>query len=282
MRSHHADGRRKDLAFQIDQQLYPILELADFWRATGSLPPDIDWSQLVVVAWQAALAEVDATTGLAATTESAADDDAPLPFILSSQILLWYVAHRLAEMAEAGQIDLDPRAIVAVGERARQGVATHLAVDDGWAYATDGRGHAERYHDANDLPTAFAPLWGFCSAGHPAWLATMRFACSPANPGFFDGPFGGLGSLHTRGPWPLGDTQAWVAASLRGDVAAAAAALERLCDVALNDGMLPEAYDPTTGRILARHWFAWPGALLAALLILDGRGLLASHWYAAA
>jgi hypothetical protein len=37
--------------------------------------------------------------------------------------------------------------------------------------------------------------------------------------------------------------------------------------------MLPEAYGadgPDDFRV--RHWFAWPGAAIAALLILDARG----------
>jgi hypothetical protein len=29
--------------------------------------------------------------------------------------------------------------------------------------------------------------------------------------------------------------------------------------------MLPETYDPTTCAWLARHWFAWPGALVGVL-----------------
>ena len=31
-----------------------------------------------------------------------------------------------------------------------------------WAYSVNGRGGIERYMDANDLPAALAPLWGFC------------------------------------------------------------------------------------------------------------------------
>ena len=274
MRSHHADGRRKDLAFQIDQQLYPILELSDYWRATRSLPAGVDWSSAVAAAWFAALAEVESATGLAATTESAADDPAPMPFILSSQVLLWLTARRLAELAAAGAIGLDAAGLDALADRVRAAVDRHLLTDDGWAYATDAHGGHVRYHDANDLPTALAPLWGFCAPDDPAWLATMRFALSPSNPGFFDGPFGGLGSLHTRGPWPLGDVQGWLFGSLSGDEAAAAAAARRLRDIAFDDGMLPEAYDPATGMPIARDWFAWPGATLGALLLLDAAGRL--------
>jgi hypothetical protein len=31
------------------------------------------------------------------------------------------------------------------------------------------------------------------------------------------------------------------------------------------DGMLPEAYDETSGAVASRHWFAWPAALRALL-----------------
>jgi hypothetical protein len=33
------------------------------------------------------------------------------------------------------------------------------------------------------------------------------------------------------------------------------------------DGLLPETDDSGTGRWLARPWFAWPGAALAALAL---------------
>ena len=33
------------------------------------------------------------------------------------------------------------------------------------------------------------------------------------------------------------------------------------------DGLLPETYDSDTGTWLARHWFAWPSAVLAALAL---------------
>jgi hypothetical protein len=31
--------------------------------------------------------------------------------------------------------------------------------------------------------------------------------------------------------------------------------------------MLPEAYDPEGSGVAVRHWFAWPGAALAALTL---------------
>jgi uncharacterized protein len=274
MRSHHANGLRKDLAFQADQQLYPIIELADYWRASGDLPGSVDWSRQVAAALDAALEECDATTGLIASAENAADDPIEAPFIAASQILLWYAAGRLIEIATAGAVDLDT-------SRLREtAAAIHAAfglwIADGeraWPYAVDGHGARVAYHDANDLPVALAATWGFCGPDDRGWRATMGFAFSEANPAYFIGDRSGLGSAHTPGPWALGDVQAWIVARTIGDEVSAADALARLRAVAFGDAMLPEAYsvglDPD---LRVRHWFAWPGAALAALRLLDAAG----------
>ena len=62
LRTHHADGRRAGQAFRADQQLYPLLELADFVGATGSLPelpPGPTWAELAGKAWAAAESAID-------------------------------------------------------------------------------------------------------------------------------------------------------------------------------------------------------------------------------
>ena len=96
----------------------------------------------------------------------------------------------------------------------------------------------------------------------------MRFAFDPENPGFVEGPMGGLGSRHTPGTWSLGRHHGL--GRLRADGGGgrfSEAALERLVRSAFTDGMLPEAYDPEGSGSAVRHWFAWPGAALAALLL---------------
>lgn len=273
VRSHHANGLRKDLAFQADQQLYPLLELADFWRLTGALPGGVDWPTVVPAAWQAALREVDPATGLIASAENAADDPATAPYIGASQLLLWYTAARLTELAHRAAIGVEPASLRAAADDARTAFdRAFVEGDRPWPYAVDADGGRVAYHDANDLPIALAPLWGFCAATDPGWLATTRFAFGPDNPGFVPGPHGGLGSAHTPGPWTLGHVQAWAIGRARGDSAAMATALERLRSAAFHDGMLPEAHGADGSPI--RHWFAWPGAAIAALLLLDARGVL--------
>ena len=59
--------------------------------------------------------------------------------------------------------------------------------------------------------------------------------------------------------------------SLAHETERASEALWRLVGTCFEDGSLPEASDPVTGRFLARHWFAWPGALAGALLTIDER-----------
>jgi meiotically up-regulated gene 157 (Mug157) protein len=272
VRSHHADGRRKDPPLQSDQQLYPLLELADHVRATGrlpDLPPGSDWPSLVSFAWDAALGTIDPEVGLVRTAENAADDVPQYPYLLSDQVLLFHVATELA--AVATQLGLEAQVMTDLAARVRGAFAERFATDGPlgpmWAYSINGRGGQERYMDANDLPAALAPLWGFCDPDDSAWQTTMRFAFDPENPAYTSGPMGGLGSRHTPGTWPLGDIMGWAAFGLMGDESASEAALEQLIRSAFTDGMLPEAYDPEGSGSAVRHWFAWPGSALGALVL---------------
>jgi uncharacterized protein len=270
-RSHLPNGAVKDRAFQADQQLYPVLELLDYREVAGAWPASppgrAGWGELVAEAWRAL--PVDAELGLLASEENPADDPASLPYLLSTQILLWYTATRL--LTHAGELRLDAPALAGAADTVRAAIRDRFACPGPfgtqWAYETDGRGQFRRYHDANDLPTALAPLWGLCPPEDPEWSTTMRFALDRANPGWSPGRWGGLGSAHTPGSWPLGDVQEWVVASLLGETGRAGRVLERLLAVAAPDGLLPETYDPATGTWLARHWFAWPSAVLAALAL---------------
>ena len=77
---------------------------------------------------------------------------------------------------------------------------------------------------------------------------------------------GGLGSRHTPGTWPLGDIMGWVAFGLMEEDELSEAALERLW-VGLRRRHAGRGLRPRRLRVAVRHWFAWPGAALAALLL---------------
>ena len=250
-RASLASGQAKDPIFQLDQQIYPLLLLADHARLTGYqtlvLRYALDRDRVL-----RALLDRRTSFGLIATEETPADDPIEAPYHFSSHVLLWRVL-----------CALDPKAARALRDATRR----HFATGEMYAYAVrgpNGEG-ALRYHDANDLPTVFAPGWRFCRASDPRWRATMAFAWSKGNRGFVGGALGGLGSVHTPHPWPLGDLQELVLGRVLRDRARVARARDRLGRVATWDGMLPEAYDEHTGEVASRHWFAWPIALWALL-----------------
>ena len=273
-RSHLTTGAVKDPAYQADQQLYPLLELVDYRRVARTWPAapgdragddvGVEWGQLARAVWNR-LPRDDG--GLIPAEENPADDPSGLPLLLSNQLLLAYVARRLAEWDhELGLEDLqlyDEASGILAAIRTAFGCDGPFGVQ--WAYASDGETGRRLYHDANDVPTALAVLWGLCDPHDRQWRATMRFAWSPHNPGFVSGPYGGLGSAHTPGVWPLGDAQEWAVAMSTDDHDTAKRVTRRLGLVAGDDGMLPEAYDPRSGAWLARHWFAWPGSLVGLL-----------------
>lgn len=260
-RSHLTNGAVKDPAFQLDQQWYPVLEVAraavdwrlpEAWREYG--PDALDVARRLVREKHA--------NGLWPTSETPADDPLPLPYHFSSHVLAWRALQLLSRLDPAGPWAQEAAAL-------RETVRAAFTTEEGlFAYATDGEQH-QRYHDANDLPLACAARWGFCSADDPVWRRTVAFAWSPHNPGFFPGPYGGLGSLHARGPWTLGDVQAWVVGVSTADPARLRRAWRRIRAVAFDDGLLCESYNPETGLPRTRAWFAWPGAAAAALVLGD-------------
>lgn len=263
-RSHLANGDRKDDVFQLDQQLYPLLELAEYVEATGDREPLARWGDDIERVLRSIRSRRSADAPLYATDETAADDPTRLPYILANHILLVRSLQALRELGcmAAGVLD-DPDAI-------RRAVRSAFVIDGPggrsmFAYACDGRGSAWAGHDANDFPLVLAPAWGFTEPDDPVWRATVEFAFSEANPAFFVGRHGGLGSPHTPGPWPLGDVQARLLARLFGDGELERRAAELLDARSYWDGALPEASDAETARPISRPWFAWPGAAWAAL-----------------
>ncbi|HEV8535995.1 MAG TPA: glycoside hydrolase family 125 protein [Candidatus Limnocylindria bacterium] len=249
-RASLASGQAKDPAFQLDQQLFPLLLLLDHMRLTRT--SEVSRYEHSGMETLDALLAKRSTAGLIATAETPADDPLAQPFHFSSHVLLWRVLDAFHHRA-AGEV--------------RDATLRHFTSEGRFAYAIAGPDGADarHYHDANDFPTVFAPGWGFVGADDPRWRATIDFAWSDRNEAYFGGALSGLGSAHTPHPWPLGDLQEIIVARVTGDPKRERRARERLERVETWDGMLPEAYDEMSGAVVSRHWFAWPAALRALL-----------------
>jgi uncharacterized protein len=259
-RCYLANGKIKDGAFQLDQQLFPLLELTEYVLETGDLDTLARLERHIQPIFDLLLRRKADHAMLFPTDETPADDPIALPYHLSSHILLWRVLTKLAALGIAGDWATLALAV-------RQAIdETFIAEHHGrriYAYATDGKGRHHFYHDANDIPLVLAPTWGMVSADDPVWRATVDFAFSEENVG---GAYHGrLGSIHTRAPWPLGDVQELIIARALHDPAREQKARENLRAAAQWDGALPEATDPATGKVQSRHWFAWPNAALACV-----------------
>ena len=284
-RSYLTTGRPKDgPVFQLDQQCYPLLEICDFWETwpeeTSTVESILDDDAISQVL-DLIESKRDLSTGLFSTDETPGDDAVEYPFHFSSHILLWYALSSLSKVASqfVERIRLAKR-LENMAENVRTATLDHfLCSDEGrgkpsFSYLVDGSGHRTSYHDANDIPTLFAPLWGFTKTDieEQAWHNTLEFAFSEANEGGFygEGPFGGLGSVHTPGPWTLGYWQSWRYAQMTGDKEGEAAAWERLRGSMLWDGMFSEAVDGQTGECTSKAWFSWPGSMIGSSLLQPG------------
>jgi uncharacterized protein len=263
-RCYLANGRIKDYAFQLDQQVFPLLELADYVIKTGDRDMLNRLTSHTHAAVEMVLSHRDEQTGLFPTDETPADDPIAYPYHLSSHILMWRTFTRLHQVGLGDHF-------AELAAEIRTAALTHFITEHNgrklFSYATDGRGLHHHYHDANDIPFAQAPAWGLLPAGDPIWHATVDFAFSAANTG---GCYEGrLGSVHSPAPWPLGDLQEIIIARALNNSAREARVQARLRQVAQWDGALPEAYHAAGHDVFSRHWFAWPNAVLAGLAFTE-------------
>jgi uncharacterized protein len=265
-RAYLTNGRCKDKAFQLDQQCYPLLELADYYDITGDVVLLQRLQEAVRLLIEMLLDRRAPDAWLFPTSETPADDRVELPYHLSSQIVAWRTFWALARLSRV--LGLPGPDLAHAAEQVRRAVYRHMVVEHRgkavFYYLVDLEGNGRLYHDANDLPTALAPAWGFCGSDDPVWRATMAFAFSPDNQGgYYDGRHAGLGSVHTPHPWPLGAIQEMIFAEQVGDHSRRDVIWRRLSRRACWDGLFCEAYHETSGEVASRHWFAWPGAALS-------------------
>lgn len=264
-RCFYTNGVPKDKVFQLDQQCYPLLELAEYADMFDG--DDLGLAPLVDAALDAILTQRHPTLWLFKTAETPADDEVEYPYHFSSHVLLWRTLVKLADL-QRRHPDAIKTDVAAWARDVRAATLEHFTADGMFAYLTSTTGSYQFYHDANDLPTILAPRWGFCTADDPRWIKTTQWAFSTANKdGFFPGTLGGLGSVHTKHPWPLGDVQELILCDILGDSDRRTSVLAKLERCIQQDGMLPEAINVDTGAVESKHWFSWPGTFAAQVLL---------------
>jgi len=273
-RAYLTTGYCKDDDFQLDEQCYPLLELCDYFLRFGDEPlvrrvsPQVNEILTMLMEYK------DSRVWLFKTRETPADDTVAYPYHFSSHVLLWWTLKQLASVQ--ARVPLTTHDLATWAENVRHDcLAAFRTKFEGkalFAYVTDLHGHSQLYHDANDLPTVYAPVWGFCPPHDEAWSQTLHFALSTQNKGgFYPGVFGGLGSVHTPHPWPLGDVQELLYAQVLGDQERWQRVWQKLKQVVQWDGLFSEAINEETGRVESRHWFSWPGAFLSTVLLRLGK-----------
>lgn len=282
-RSYIINGRPKDgPTFQLDQQCYPFLELCDYYQ---DFPNEIEFvrailrEKAVVEVLELLASKQDPKTKLYPTDETPGDDVVDHPFHFSSHVLLWYTLNKAAALLRSvgAPEGLSAEKAQALADGARETALTHFIKTDEAsgelriAYLVDGAGEKTFYHDANDIPTVFAAEWGFLTSDRElkAWRNTMAFAISKENQLGYStgGPFAGLGSVHSQGPWPLGYFQELLYGHRSGDHVARRHAADRIVGAMQWDGTFGEAVDVKTGTTTSKAWFSWPGSMIGAALI---------------
>jgi hypothetical protein len=260
-RSHYVSGEMKDPVYQVDQQCYPLLEAAWYKEITGHSHQILSIADEVFAQIRA---RAESGTWLIVTEENPADDPVLYPYHFSTQILLWYTAVNLFK-ASCGDRFLN------IAEKVQRDTLEYFTVSDDelgdiFAYTTDGKKY-ELYHDANDVLVALAPLLGFVCKTNPVWLNTIKFAFSSKNSGWYAGKYGGLGSIHAPGKWPLGDVQEYMIHTILENAGDKQRVLMQIMDLAFQDGLFAESVCAQTGVMKTRHWFSWPGALFCLFIL---------------
>lgn len=271
-RSYLATGAVKDRhVFQLDQQCYPLLELAEYLESSSLSPPQAKtWGRVVDDVLRFLLKRKAPEKWVFQTNETPGDDPVSMLYSFSSNVLLWYTLRKMVPHTHIlGLTSPISGWISSIHHDTLEAFTTVYQDQPIFAYLCDLEGSFEIYYDANDIPSVLAPLWGFCSSDDLRWINLFKFAFSTENKRayFANGEYGGLGSIHTPGPWPLGDAQEMLLARTLEDEERWHRAKEKAFKKMQWDGGFAEANDEITGEVISKHWFSWPGCMIGAALI---------------
>ncbi|GAA2397735.1 glycoside hydrolase family 125 protein [Streptomyces sp. NPDC091290] len=149
----------------------------------------------------------------------------------------------------------------------RHGTVEHPEFGSVYAYEVDGMGNALLMDDANMPGLLSLPLVANVASTDPLYLATRRFALSPANPTWCRGEAAeGIGSPHTPEGhiWPIGIA---VQGLTSNDPAERVTALRTLLATDAGTGAMHESFHKDDPHRFTRPWFSWANAMYAELAL---------------
>jgi uncharacterized protein len=260
-----------------DQQCYPIIELYDYLNICDDISEVSGYFTKLDKISDLLLSVKGSDAMLFETEENPADDPVLYPYHFSTQVLAWKTFKILNILNAKYKFSQKDYALIATGIK-KDIFEFMITKHNGrrlFCYTTDLKGNFELYHDANDLPLGLAPLWDFIDAEDEVFQNTVEWAFSSKNRGYYDGNFGGLGSDHAKGHWPLGDSQlqAIALSMIKNEQSKGKIlwknTLDMLESTVQKDGLFSESVYPDSGEVYTRYWFAWPGAAISWLYLLN-------------
>ncbi|MEO1645550.1 MAG: glycoside hydrolase family 125 protein, partial [Chloroflexota bacterium] len=177
--SYTPDGEAKNTQYVLDQQIYPLLLLADYTLQTGDKELFGEFQPLIDDTLTMLDTRADNVSGLLPASD--ADDlidSEKMPYDLPTHVLLWQALNQLENVEGTGEYAKRANNLQSI-------IDEHFLIErDGkpmFAYATDGEGNHTEYSDPNDIPLLLMPEWDYVDADNPAWRNTVQNAQNTAN-----------------------------------------------------------------------------------------------------
>ncbi|GAA5204246.1 glycoside hydrolase family 125 protein [Streptomyces thinghirensis] len=292
--------------YEVDSLAFPLLLAHRFWAATGRtdhVPLALRTARTVIAVWRteqdherlsayrflrrdcppsdtlqnAGRGTPVARTGMTWSGFRPSDDACRYGYNIPANLCAAAALDGVAELAH--QVDdtelVESAAQLAAELRAatmRQGIVHHPEFGLIYAYEVDGRGNALLMDDANMPGLLSLPLIANVSATDAVYLATRKFALSPANPTWHRGTAAeGIGSPHTPDDhiWPIAIA---VQGLTSNDSTERVTALKTLLSTDAGTGQMHESFHKDDPHRFTRPWFSWANAMYAELA-LDIAGL---------
>jgi len=262
MHAQYLDGAIIYPGFELDELAAFPIGLAAYLTATGDASIlDERGIRDAVLDYPRRLALRRGACGLYETFLDPSDDPVRHPYLTYDNVLAWRGLLDVAGIFARMERDDDAGAARSNAAALEEAVRMHCVVRGPtgpmYAWAVDGQGAFQLYDDPPGS-LLLLPYYGFCRADDPAYVNTVQWIHSSANPWYVSGRFPSPVSAHAPDPWPM--------AVVNGLLAGRSEGLQWLRDAEMDGGIACETVEAGTGRVKTGGAFATFAGLLAAAL----------------